>query len=362
MNAELAQHVLDQLCEAGVIEICVCPGGRNAPWVELLATPFSPFKVTWHFEERAAAFFALGRTRATGMPVAVCTTSGTAAGELLPATMEAFYSGLPLILLTADRPRRFRGSGAPQAAEQKGVFGIYTVGAFDLELDERLDLTGFDISSPVHVNVCFEEPHGTTGGAFVIGDQAPVANPSRVLSQFVQSVQRPLVVLGGLTPLERPSVEGFLQALGAPVYAEALSGLRESVALESLRLNVGDKLFERVAAGGYSIDGVLRIGGVPTHRLWRDLEDRFAPLPVVSVSKLPFSGLGRKSALCCGEVPELLTKASPATVHRATQNLVAIDRMAADRVTAVLEDERRSEAGMFFSLSKRIEPGATVFL
>ena len=67
--------------------------------------------------------------------MAVVTTSGTAAAELLPACIEAYYQALPLILVTADRPERYRGSGAPQAIEQEGLFGVYAA-RFDLSEPE----------------------------------------------------------------------------------------------------------------------------------------------------------------------------------------------------------------------------------
>src|SRR5207248_3106992 len=73
-------------------------------------------------------FFALGRAKLLGKPAAVVTTSGTAVAELLPAVVEAFYSGTPLIVITADRPARYRGTGAPQCIEQEGIFGPYAGG------------------------------------------------------------------------------------------------------------------------------------------------------------------------------------------------------------------------------------------
>src|SRR5687768_7476677 len=106
MNGALALQILKQLRTESVQEICICAGARNAPFVTLLAENPSWFKTYYFFEERSAAFFGVGRARATRKPIVILTTSGTAVGELLPATMEAFYSGLPLVLLTADRPRK----------------------------------------------------------------------------------------------------------------------------------------------------------------------------------------------------------------------------------------------------------------
>lgn len=157
MNRKLARCVLDHLRDLGVQEICVCPGGRNAPFVAEFAES-CPFTCYYWYEERSAAFFALGKAKITGKPAAVITTSGTAAGELLPAAMEGYYSGIPLLLVTADRPRRYRGSGAPQTAEQVGIFGIYATCAQDLAESEVCNLEKWDRASPAHLNVCFEEP------------------------------------------------------------------------------------------------------------------------------------------------------------------------------------------------------------
>lgn len=337
----LAERVLEALRGAGVEELVVCPGARNAAFIE--AIPALGLRTVWHFEERSAAFFALGRAQATGCPVAVVTTSGTAAGELLPAAMEAFYAGVPLVLVTADRPRRFRGSGAPQAAEQKGLFGVYTPVALDLEGDEPFDLPSF-FDRPLHLNVCLEDPRGTTAAS-----SSPPPHGS--LDEFLADVRAPLVVVGRLAPSERGAVHDFLLALGAPVYAEALSGLRAAPALGSLLLRVGDRLFDR---GDF--DGVLRIGGVPTHRLWRDLEDARSALPVFSLSSLPFSGLGRTSGIAPLKLPQTVER------HEPRHALIADDRRLYGGLVKLLEAEPRSEPGLVRRLSQRIETHAGVFL
>ena len=188
------------------------------------------------------------------------------------------------------------------------------------------------------------------------------------------------MIVGRLAPEERAPVERFLAAVGAPVYPEALSGLRASSALAPLILRVGDRLFER---GDF--DGVLRLGGVPTHRLWRDLEDARANLPVLSLSSLPFSGLGRPSAVLpldqigvprvqadasCGRNPcsDPLegtgygdTNHSPAPVAP-NFSLIENDRRLYGGLVERLDDEPRSEPGLVRRLSQRIEPGAGVFL
>lgn len=145
-NLAAARGVIAQARAAGVEEFCVCAGSRNSPLLVVLASSDAR---TWSFvDERSAAFFAIGRIKSHGSPVAVVTTSGTAAAELLAPAVEAFYSGLPLVLITADRPARFRGSGAPQCIDQIGLFGAYAA-----ETMER-----WDRRTPVHINVEFDEP------------------------------------------------------------------------------------------------------------------------------------------------------------------------------------------------------------
>ena len=156
-NVRMAQEIVEQLNAVGVSEFCLCPGGRNSPFVVVLEKT-NGIQCTTHFEERSASFFALGRIKNHGRPVAIVTTSGTAAAELLPATIEAYYSGLPLVLVTADRPRRDRGTGAPQAIEQVGLYTKYVTKEWDIANGEALDCSGWEKNFPCHLNVCFDEP------------------------------------------------------------------------------------------------------------------------------------------------------------------------------------------------------------
>lgn len=157
VNITLAKRVVAELMRIGVREFCLCPGGRNSPLAMVLEKT-SDIKLYTHFEERAAAFFVLGRIKNHGTPVAVVTTSGTAAAELLPATVEAFYSGLPMVLVTADRPRRDRKTGAPQSIDQVGLYTSYVVNEWDVAEKESLNCSDWKKDFPCHLNVCFDEP------------------------------------------------------------------------------------------------------------------------------------------------------------------------------------------------------------
>ena len=283
------------------------PGGRNAPLIYPLVKADGIGIYYWP-EERSAAFFALGRIKATGRPAAVVTTSGTAAAELLPAAMEAYYSGLPLVLITADRPCCFRGSGAPQSAQQEGLYGIYTEGTLDLAAGDECCLKHWRRKGPIHLNVCFEEPRDADCQTIFLdlktisfNDPLPAFSADekhQKFPQFLQQTKFPLVVVGELPIQAVEQAVRFLLHLNAPIYAEGISGLRENLELEHLLIRCIDDIWNSSNISGYPIDGVLRIGGVPTARLWRDLEDKGGEIAAFSLSERPFSGLSHSDVVC----------------------------------------------------------------
>ncbi|MFN4173617.1 MAG: thiamine pyrophosphate-binding protein, partial [Parachlamydiaceae bacterium] len=268
---ELAHENIQKLIDYGVREFVVCPGSRNQPFLNVLLNE-NKLKKWYGFEERSSAFFALGRIRQTRRPVAVVVTSGTAVGELMPAVMEAYYTSLPLVLLTADRPERCRHLNTPQTCDQDNIFGIYAQEIYE-----------WDGRQPVHINVRFEEPArkfvSTPSLQFdkEIAPRALACSYDKLLT-FYNNVKQPLVIVSSLK--ETRAVKAFLLALNATVYIEATSQLREDPDLATLRTNNPTLL---------KVDGVLRIGGVPTHRIWRDLDD--LDLPVLSITDSPFSGV-----------------------------------------------------------------------
>jgi 2-succinyl-5-enolpyruvyl-6-hydroxy-3-cyclohexene-1-carboxylate synthase len=294
MNLQLARHVLEQLHAAGVREAVVCAGARNAPFVHLLSRQ-SSWAVTSFFEERSAAFFALGRILSQGRPVAVFTTSGTAVAECLSACIEADYSHLPLMIVSSDRPRRYRGVGAPQAIEQAGLFSVYVESSVDVEGPLDLGWREWTGRRPVHINVCFDEPllsgsaaleFAAREGQFQPRLPRPSATALEQVEEWASSVRRPLLVLSRMPASMRQVVRPFVERWLGPVLCEAPSGFLDETRDRAV-LNL--PLVERVSP----FDGVLRIGGVPTHRLWRDLEISKAHWPVLNVDDGRFSGLPR---------------------------------------------------------------------
>ena len=126
-----ARAFIDELARLGIEHVCVTPGSRSAPLV--MACAMDGRFTTWvYLDERSAGFFALGIGKATRKPAAVITTSGTAVANLFSAVIEASRSSVPMLILTADRPLRLRGSDANQTIEQEGIYEPYTRDSIDV--------------------------------------------------------------------------------------------------------------------------------------------------------------------------------------------------------------------------------------
>src|SRR3954452_24749861 len=134
-STALATVLLDELTRGGVRDVVVAPGSRSAALaLAAHAAHAAQGRVRLHtrIDERSAGFLSLGIARTSRRPVAVVTTSGTAVANLHPAVLEASHAGVPLLLLTADRPARLRGSNANQTTDQAGIFGSAVRDAADL--------------------------------------------------------------------------------------------------------------------------------------------------------------------------------------------------------------------------------------
>ncbi len=184
-----AVSVLDSLIRAGMRHVVVSPGSRSAPLAYAIAAAAEAGALIAHVrvDERSAAFTALGIAKASGQPVGLVCTSGTALGEYMPAVMEAYHAGVPLAVLSADRPERLRGSGVNQTTRQASFFYPFVRAEADLtSYPEQVEgeqtqafaaclnaLTGRSAEhwrkqsaepiGPVHLNICFDTPLTPSG-------------------------------------------------------------------------------------------------------------------------------------------------------------------------------------------------------
>lgn len=368
-NGALATKVLRELARLGVREFAVAAGARNAPLIApLLAS--EGFVCRNFFDERSAAFFALGRALVEQKPVAIVTTSGTAVGELLPAVMEAHYQGLPLVLVTADRPKSFRGSGAPQAVEQNGIFGCYAMPTLDLDADSIVATWSDALSNrPFHVNVCFDEPLDcdTPGikAELQSGTDLPSAkadtHPDRlkacstvlpILESWIEQRDNLLILVGGLHPSRTDAVARFLRAVNAPIVAEATANLHGIPELRDLLLPASKAVLRQMKA-----THVIRIGAVPSWRWWRDLEDR-PEVSVLNICEPAFPGLARRDhVVTCGF--ELLDFSCDHCVGAQIPRDLFDD---AARLAEVIDSLPLAEPSWMRHLGRAIPDGSSVFL
>ncbi|WP_409416794.1 2-succinyl-5-enolpyruvyl-6-hydroxy-3-cyclohexene-1-carboxylic-acid synthase [Flavobacterium sp. PS2] len=162
----LAQSIIQICLEKGITNIIISPGSRNAPLtIGFVSNPaFQCYSIA---DERCAAFFALGIAQQTGQPTALVCTSGSALLNYYPAFAEAFYSQIPLIVISADRPQSKIDIGDGQTIRQENVYinhSIYNANLHedvslenDKKINEAID-TARAQKGPVHINAPFEEP------------------------------------------------------------------------------------------------------------------------------------------------------------------------------------------------------------
>lgn len=345
-QAQLIRQTLSTLVHFGVREVCIAAGARNAPLVTALMA--STGLKTWNFfEERSAAFFAVGRMMTDRQPVAVVTTSGTAAAELLPAVIEAHYQCLPLFLLTADRPKSYRGSGAPQAIEQSDLFGVYAqpLGDWDVT-DEPLKMYQTEDGRPRHLNVCLDEPLETNGGGVIFGERDEPEAGAPPTGDEAAEVQCDLVLASGLHPTEAAQIAPVLARLGVPIIAEATANLHGFAELHPLLIPGGEQALQSARPAQ-----VLRLGAVPSWRWWRDLEDQ-PKTRVTNFTRTGFSGLARKE-----NVETLPWEAALAARFSASATGCGVLRF-----EPPLEKFAQSEPGWMRKLLEVIPAGSRVFL
>lgn len=159
-----ATTVLRALAERGMRHLVVSPGSRSAPLAYAAAAAHASGALSVHvrIDERDAAFTALGVARSTGHPCAVLTTSGTAVGELLPAVMEASHAGVPVVVLSADRPPELRGTGANQTTRQPGLFSTFVRAEVDV-LPPRG--TGTEAEQRAEIDAALQPPLAALAGS-----------------------------------------------------------------------------------------------------------------------------------------------------------------------------------------------------
>ncbi|MFL4473192.1 2-succinyl-5-enolpyruvyl-6-hydroxy-3-cyclohexene-1-carboxylic-acid synthase [Paeniglutamicibacter sp. MACA_103] len=244
-SIEVARLLLAALQSHGVRDVVICPGSRSAPLAYALAEAEAAGTIRLHvrIDERGAGFTALGLSLASGAPVPVVTTSGTAVGELLPSVMEANHVGARLLVVSADRPTELHGTGANQTTNQVDLFGAHVRGSVTIPAGTNPDsLVAAALASargsaavapgPVQINVAFRDPLVPVPGDKLPDFGANVTHPPVALEpgadlgwrNHTPGAERRTVVVAGHGA--GSEAEDFARTLGLPLFAEPSSNAR----------------------------------------------------------------------------------------------------------------------------------------
>lgn len=312
-NKENINLLTSLLVAKGITDAVVCPGSRNAPIVHNLneAEQITCHPVT---DERSAGFYAVGLAQATGRPVVVCVTSGSALLNVAPAVAEAFYQHVPLIVVSADRPQQWIGQLDGQTLPQQGAFGPMVRRSVQLPephdeeerwlcgrlINEALHLVTCKGCAPVHINVPVTEP------LFLFDvEKLPETTPFKAhtlpttfnvdtFKAFAQA-KRPMVVLGQLPDGAVATDTLCSLSQRCVVLAEPLSSPSYNIthgdeAVRVLTSADGDKVVAPDSTDRFVPDAIVYIGGtVVSKAVRRFLRQAKAPTWVVTPNVLEVS-------------------------------------------------------------------------
>jgi 2-succinyl-5-enolpyruvyl-6-hydroxy-3-cyclohexene-1-carboxylate synthase len=375
----LLRAFCDELARCGLQHACTSPGSRCAPLVLSLAR--EPRIHTWsHIDERSSGFFALGAAKATGRPVAVTCTSGTAAANLAPAVIEAHWARVPLIVLTADRPPELRDIGAGQAIDQLKLYGdavrwFFEVGDHDatparLRWIRTLACRAYataagERTGPIHLNFPLREP-------LVPDGPLPAEDTARAGGRPYVVVEPPHVRDGGEGPGPHPSgrmlivagagtpdpegLAAYAAGVGIPVLADPLSGARRG---EAAIAHYDHLLREPAFADAQEPQFVFRVGDLPTSK---PLRAWLARLQAAQIACDPQDTWQDPDAVVGMRIRSALPRPAELEVEPGwLEAWRAADARAAAAIDAALGDEL-SEPAVARELGAWLPDGSTLFV
>ncbi|GLY13288.1 2-succinyl-5-enolpyruvyl-6-hydroxy-3-cyclohexene-1-carboxylate synthase [Kineosporia sp. NBRC 101677] len=355
-STALATVLVDALARLGVRHVVLCPGSRSAPLAYALAEAADAGRIELHvrIDERTAAFLALGLARGDDQhaPAAVVTTSGTAVANLHPAVLEAAHSGVPLLVLSADRPHELRGTGASQTTDQVKIFGsavrwfgeipaptAYAEGqiaGWRNVLARAVAAARGQVGrqpGPVQLNIGFTEPLTPDDEpALAQGDPdvgltriAVAAQPRPVL---IESGPRTVVLAGDGAGAEAAELA---EKARWPLLAEPSSGVRQSGTVAPYRLLIGGELGEK-------IERVVVFGRPTLSRPVTQLLSRGSAEVIVVSPRPDWTDAGRKAALV---VPAVAVAEGHEPDESWLSEWISAGKSATAAVDSVLDEELR---------------------
>ncbi|WP_026584957.1 2-succinyl-5-enolpyruvyl-6-hydroxy-3-cyclohexene-1-carboxylic-acid synthase [Bacillus sp. J33] len=388
-----------ELVKNGVEDVVVSPGSRSTPMAMVMAE-HPELRVHIHVDERSAAFFALGIAKVSQKPAALLCTSGTAAANYYPAIVEALYSRVPLIVLTADRPHELRDVGAPQAIDQIHLYGknvkwfvemappentvemlryARTVSARAAAMAKRSP------AGPVHLNFPFREPLvpqldrqdlfelSERKDGFVNVHPGQLGLQEEDCSQIAESLSeanKGIIVCGPMVNADFPeAVIQLAKRLNFPIVADPLSQLRSGLHDGSLVIDTYDSFLKNDdAKRALRPDVIIRFGAMPVSKPltifmkensdarqvivdggagWRD--PSMLSTEMVHCDEVQF---------CKSVIPYL--KSSENNQYASLWK--EINDLTKSKLAGINEVDELSEGKLFYQLSELLPEGSTLFV
>ena len=277
-NTDISNLIVKILRRLDISEVCLCPGARNSP----IISAFSKIDANLYsiLDERSAGFYALGISKVKREPVVVSCTSGTALGNLFPAIIEARMSEVPLIIITADRPKGMIGKGENQTIYQSNIYGKYVRSYIDIDgtedtkesiitkittivnssLGKTIDK---DLSEkgPIHINIHIDNPLLNSKSNLDLAN-LPTISPIKTKASNNQSlkinknIKRPLIICGQSDLASNgQQIIDISNKIGAPILTDISSNVNSSDNIISFYDHFIDKI--------ESPDLILRFGSKP---------------------------------------------------------------------------------------------------
>ncbi|WGV23597.1 2-succinyl-5-enolpyruvyl-6-hydroxy-3-cyclohexene-1-carboxylic-acid synthase [Halotia branconii] len=313
VNQFWAYVLTETLKRLGLTCAVICPGSRSTPLVVAFAEQVPEIEAISILDERSAAFFALGVAQATGKPVALVCTSGTAGANFYPAIIEARESRVPMLVLTADRPNELRNCHSGQTIDQLKLYGNYPnwqaeVALPSLEMGmlaylrqtiiHAWERTQTPTKGPVHLNIPFRDPLApipdNTDWSYLqsqfnledffagITNPCPLAHALCPIPKEWQQCDRGIIIAGVAQPQQPQeyckAIAHLSQTLKWPVLAEGLSPLRNYAHLNPYLISTYDLILRnQQLAKQLAPDIVIQVGDMPTSKELRNWIDATQP-------------------------------------------------------------------------------------
>ena len=232
-NLTWSKQIVNLLYQKGVRYACISPGARNSPLIYQFIN-HSKIGSYSHIDERSCCFFGLGIAKKTKTPVVILTTSGTAIANLFPAIIESYMSMIPLIIITADRPKYLLNTGENQTINQKNIYGDYARASLDIghkrsigtlkKIDKILNTK--KPPGPIHFNIRLDEPLIDKEDKIVPYIPKKSKNKIKKLSITLPLFKRPIIICGGLSKNDSNKILALAEKLNCPIFADILSNMR----------------------------------------------------------------------------------------------------------------------------------------